>query len=227
MTGCEMDDGSDVLAKVRRALGRAGSSMHVPPPPPALDEPIVRLVHTDIGLPQLFAKRAGEMKMGVTFVEPDEVAASVAWFLHDRKCKKIALPGSKLLDQLWIGDTLRREGFDVHRWDDPAMTLDALYDGFDCAVTDVQYAVAESGTLVIRPSAAHGRGLTLVPMYHVAIVEPRQFLPDMLDLFDRLATEPDRSNWILISGPSKTADIEMNVVTGVHGPNVVQVFVLQ
>jgi L-lactate utilization protein LutC len=64
-------------------------------------------------------------------------------------------------------------------------------------------------------------------MYHIAFVERGQFLPDMLDLFARLANDPDRSNVILISGPSKTADIEMNVVTGVHGPNVVCTFILQ
>ena len=221
-----MNETDNVIDRVRRALGRSGAP-HTPPAPPAIDEPVVRLVHSDIGLPQLFATRAAEMKMGVTFVEPDEAAASVAWFLQERKCRKIALPGSRLLDDLWIRDTLRREGFELSRWDDPAMTLDALYDGYDCAVTDVQYAVAESGTLVIKPSPLHGRGLSLVPMYHVAIVEPRQFLPDMVDLFETLAKEPDRSNWILISGPSKTADIEMNVVTGVHGPNVVQVFVLK
>jgi L-lactate dehydrogenase complex protein LldG len=98
---------------------------------------------------------------------------------------------------------------------------------FDCGVTDVSWAVAESGTLVIKPTARQGRSMSLVPMYHIAFVEPTQFLPDMVDLFDRLADDPDRSNVILISGPSKTADIEMNVVTGVHGPNVVNAFILQ
>ena len=106
------------------------------------------------------------------------------------------------------------------------MTLDVLYDDFDCAVTDVQYAVAETASLVIKPSPAHGRGLSLVPLYHVAVLEPKQILPDLVDLFQKLAEEGAGSNVIMISGPSKTADIEMNVVTGVHGPNVVQVFLL-
>ena len=109
-------------------------------------------------------------------------------------------------------------------WND--LTLDRMYD-FDCAVTDVDYAVAESGTLVIKPTARQGRSMSLVPMFHVAFVEVSQILPDMVDLFEKLSREADRSNYILISGPSKTADIEMNVVTGVHGPNVVRIVVVK
>src|SRR5437868_5651748 len=82
-------------------------------------------------------------------------------------------------------------GIEAHTWDE--ITLDELYNKFDCGITDVTYAVAETGTLVIRPTAQHGRGLTLVPMYHIAIVEPRQILPDLLDLFERVVTEADRS----------------------------------
>jgi L-lactate dehydrogenase complex protein LldG len=65
-----------------------------------------------------------------------------------------------------------------------------------------------------------------VPFVHVAIIERDKFLADLLDLMEILRTEGAGSGVTLISGPSKTADIEMNVVTGVHGPNVVHAFVL-
>ena len=66
-----------------------------------------------------------------------------------------------------------------------------------------------------------------MPPLHVAILEPKNFLPDLVDLFQLLSTDGGFSNVVLISGPSKTADIEMNLVTGVHGPGVVQLFILQ
>ena len=69
--------------------------------------------------------------------------------------------------------------------------------------------------------------MSLVPMFHVAIVEASQILPDMVDLFERLGRDGDRSNFVLISGPSKTADIEMTMVTGVHGPGIVHILLLE
>jgi hypothetical protein len=102
-----------------------------------------------------------------------------------------------------------------------------LYDATTAASPDVTYAVAETGSLVIRTNAEPRPGLSLVPMFHVAVIEPKQILPDLVDLFTRLAEEGTGNHVMMISGPSKTADIEMNVVTGVHGPNVVKAFVLR
>jgi L-lactate dehydrogenase complex protein LldG len=212
------------MGRVRRALGRTGGMQKIPPPP-AISEPVARLVHTEFGLPELFAQRAEEMKMGVSRVYVEELVPRVVEFLRGGGIKKIAMPSSKLLDQLEVFDGLVAAGFEVKRWGE--MTLDELYDGYDCGLTDANYAVAETGTLAIKPGAGHGRGLTLVPMVHVAVIEPKNFVPDWIDLMEKIAADPERHNWIMISGPSKTADIEMNVVTGVHGPNVVQVFILQ
>jgi L-lactate dehydrogenase complex protein LldG len=221
-TGHDADN--EVMDRVRKALGRGGANASTPPAPPELPEAVVRTVKGDVDLAELFAKRAAELKMIVTPITAASAAGELVKFLSAKSIKQVALSVSPLLERLKLRDALAAAGVTVKSWD--AMTLDELYDDYDCAITDVDFAVAESASLVIKPKRTHGRGLSLVPMYHVAFVERRQLLPDLVDLFGELALDADRSNVILISGPSKTADIEMNVVTGVHGPNVVNTFLL-
>jgi L-lactate dehydrogenase complex protein LldG len=215
-------ESNEVLDRVRRALGRsAGATV---PAPPTIPEPIARLVHTDFGLPELFAKRAAENKMLVEMAYPEEVGEKLAAFLRARKCSKIALPESAFLEKLQIPAALRSAEFAVKAW--PDMTLDEIYD-FDAGVTDAWCAVAETGSIAIRPTPQHGRALSLVPPIHVAILEPKNFVPDLVDFFEKLSREGAGSGVSLITGPSKTADIEMNLVEGVHGPGTVQLFILQ
>jgi L-lactate utilization protein LutC len=214
---------SSVIDRVRRALGRT-QPLSSAPVPPAIEEPITRLVHSEIGLPELFAKRAGENKMGVETVYVEDLPGKLAAFLGARGCRKVALPVSDFLEKLEIDRPLREAGFTVRRWGE--LSLDELYD-FDAGITDVYCAVAETGSLVIRSSPSHGKALSLVPNVHVAIVQPKDFLPDLVDLFQKLTKEGVGSNVTLITGPSRTADIEMELVTGVHGPNTVQIYILQ
>lgn len=217
-----MHDENGVIEKVRRSLNRVpGQSV---PPAPVLDEPNVRLVLSDIGLPALFEKRAKENKIGVTPLRVEALHEELVSYLKSKGVKSIAMPKSKFLDRLEIERVLRDAGFVVKVWGQ--MTLDEVYD-VDASVTDVWRAVAETGSLVMRPSPEHGRSLSLVPPLHVAIVEPKNCVGDLIDLFELTSADSDASATVLISGPSKTADIEMNLVTGVHGPGVVQVFLLK
>jgi len=212
----------NVIEKVRRALGRT-TPLTTPPAPPVIDEPTARLVYSAIGLPELFMKRASDMKMLVENVRIEEVLDRTAAFLREQNRTKVMLSDTNLLLKLGAAEHLAKAGLTVKRWSE--MTADEAYD-FDAGLTEVDYAVAETGTLVIRHTPAHGRLISLVPFVHVAIVEPRLFLPDLIDLFDSLKKDGTGSGVTLISGPSKTADIEMNTVTGVHGPNIVKAFVL-
>src|SRR5437763_2380055 len=124
-----MADHATVLDKASAALGRAGPLQA--PVPPTIDQPIARLVHSDIGLPELFAKRAEQMKMRVQTCNVEDLMDKLIPFLQANSCKKIALPVSRLLDGLDVQKQLRDSGFDVRRWD--AMTLDELYD-YDCGI---------------------------------------------------------------------------------------------
>lgn len=217
-----MNDPSNVLDKVRRSLGRS-APLTTPPVPPALSEPLIRLVLSDIGLPKLFEKKAKENKIGVTPLRVDDLTASLASFLHGKNVKTVAVPQSSLLEKIGVPAALREAGFVVSVWDE--MTIDDLYD-IDASVTDVWRAVAETGSLVVRASPGHGRALSLVPPLHVAIVEPKNCVGDLIDLFELAKASGDASAFTIISGPSKTSDIEMNLVIGVHGPEKVHVFLL-
>ena len=105
--------------------------------------------------------------------------------------------------------------------------IGAHYD-VDVGITDVQAAIAETGTLVIASDPAHSRGTFIAPPVHVAIVRTTDLLPDLIDYWNA-HPRPGASGacTVLVTGPSKTADIEGILVTGVHGPGAVHVLLVE
>jgi L-lactate dehydrogenase complex protein LldG len=216
-------DQHDVLKRVRRALGRDRTPAEVPAPPP-IPEHVVRLVHTDLGLVELFCARAKANQMQVTACPPEDIASAVVERLRALGVTRLLASNAPVFERLGIWTALKDAGVEVSRWGEGS--LDAAYDT-PAGLTDVFAGVAETGSLVIRPDASHGRAPSLVPEIHLAIVEPRNLVPDLVDLFDKVARDNSASGLIIISGPSKTADIEMNLVVGVHGPGRVELFVIR
>lgn len=100
-------------------------------------------------------------------------------------------------------------------------------------ITGVDYAIAETGTCVLLPRKGVSRLVSLLPPVHIAVVEGDQIYENLDDLFAlrRLAYMQNRNNMgsylSLISGPSRTADIEQTLVTGVHGPVEVHMIILK
>lgn len=92
----------------------------------------------------------------------------------------------------------------------------------DAGITGGDYVIAETGTLVIHPRAGVARLASLAPPIHIAVVHRSQILPTLDELF--LLEHVDlkygkRASGInLISGPSRTGDIEATIVHGIHGP---------
>jgi L-lactate dehydrogenase complex protein LldG len=211
-----------MLEIIRRALGRI-EPLKTAPTPPAIPDSIARLVARDGNLVDLFTKSATEAHLHVTRVTPADLPTELARFLRENNCKKVGLPASDLLDRLKVAEIIQSIGATAIRWTES--TLDAAYD-LDCGITDAYAAVAETGSIVIRPTPSHGRALSLVPPIHIAIIEPAIIVADLIDLFEKISREPRSPNVTLITGPSKTADIEGALVTGVHGPGNVQVYLV-
>jgi L-lactate dehydrogenase complex protein LldG len=96
-------------------------------------------------------------------------------------------------------------------------------------ITSTTWAIAETGSLAVASGPGTERMASLLPPVHVAIVEESQVLADLFDLFARLEADGlDRlpSNLVLITGPSKTGDIELRLTTGVHGPGIWHVIIV-
>ena len=86
-------------------------------------------------------------------------------------------------------------------------------------VTSADYALSETGTLVMIASPSEARLISLLPPVHIAVVPLERLLTGLDELFTRV---PDpaaiTSSMVMITGPSRTADIEQILVRGVHGP---------
>src|SRR5205807_8086465 len=108
---------------------------------------VARLVYSDIGLPELFQKSATGMKMLVESTPVDELLAKMATFLREHRCKRVMLSAAKLLEDLKAVEFFKAAGFGGRSWRE--MSGEETYD-FDAGVTEVDYAVAETGSLVIR-----------------------------------------------------------------------------
>jgi L-lactate dehydrogenase complex protein LldG len=93
----------------------------------------------------------------------------------------------------------------------------------DLGVTEADYLLPETGTLVLRSSDEKPRLVSLLPRVHLALVAPRLLRADLHQVFTEV--KGDRY-LVFITGPSRTADIELTVTLGVHGPRSLYVWVL-
>jgi L-lactate dehydrogenase complex protein LldG len=95
----------------------------------------------------------------------------------------------------------------------------------DLGITGAGYGLADTGTLVLLASEVEGRLASLLPPVHLAVITADQIVADLTELFFRL-TQPPSSCLTFITGPSRTADIELTLTVGVHGPKELHVVVL-
>ena len=105
-------------------------------------------------------------------------------------------------------------------------------------ITGADYAVAETGSIIVLPRRGLSRLVSVVPPVHVAIVRPQDVIGTLDDLFTLRRLEfyrngkPESSGDMgsylnFITGPSRTADIEQTIVVGVHGPKEVHLVMLE
>jgi L-lactate utilization protein LutC len=177
----------------------------------------------------LVARFAAELTAvgGVPHLVPDgeSAAAKVMDLLRDSGARRVVVRRGTVLDRLALGEPLRAAGIEAVVADgvDAAEWRSAAF-AADVGISGVDHLIAETGSIVLEARPDQPRGLSLLPPVHIAVAERRQLLPDLFDLFADSTSPPACLS--IITGPSKTGDIELRLVTGVHGPGEVHVVLI-
>ncbi len=146
-------------------------------------------------------------------------------------CKESDLPGKVIA-------LLREKNIDrVQTWDqipgldEASMTKAGISvqheadENIKAGITGALAGIAETGTIVIPGGEGQPLTASLLPEIHIAVLRASDILPSMEAAMSTL--EIAKSSAVaLVSGPSRTADIEMTLTIGVHGPGEIHVFVI-
>ena len=110
--------------------------------------------------------------------------------------------------------------------DAPPSTKDLF--NYDVGITRAQAAIAETGTLVLDSAVEQNRLVSLVPPVHIAILDASRIYATLGETLAALQAGDEVSPAItFITGPSRTADIELTLTIGVHGPQELYVIIVQ
>ena len=127
-----------------------------------------------------------------------------------------------------VEETVKRiaQGKLIAASDAPPATRDLF--NYEVGVTRAQAGIAETGTLVLDSSVERNRLVSLVPPVHVAILDASRIYLTLAETLSALNSGEEVSPAItFITGPSRTADIELTLTIGVHGPQELYVIVVE
>lgn len=210
----------DFLAGISAALGRSGPAA-VPSPPP-MDEALVRRELPSTDLAARFAAQAAAAGMSVHQGSSADAPTVLSHLLHSLGVHRLTVDAG---DSLQVDAALSSiTGITAQG---PASDRSAHFEA-DAGLTDVLAAVAETGSIIVS-SAGRSRATPFVPPIHIALVAASQIVPDLMDLWECVhAANPAGlpAALMLVSGPSKTGDIEGIIITGVHGPREVHILLI-
>lgn len=210
-------------------LAEAARVDHTPPPhvlPPADDlvaQFIAELTKLE-GRSYRCADDAAALEVIRGLLQEHPADAIIAWSLD-----RIGVSGlAALLAEMGIRVADSRIAHTGQARQERLQALDAV----PICISGVESAIAESGALVLLSGAGQGRLASLLAPIHIAVVRVAQLRRGLGEVLTELQYKygprlfADRSNLTIITGPSRTADIELTLTLGVHGPREVHVVLI-
>jgi len=176
-------------------------------------------------LVSLFTQELTKVNGNVLRTTPNELNNKVIDFLKTRDIHQIHLE-PKVLDE----SVLQRAGITISHTPDPALRVGvtphvSLNWKETCGVTKAICGLADTGSILIADGEGNPLQASLLPRIHMAVLCTSDILPSLANAMTLPIVRQSRAV-VVITGPSRTADIEMSLTIGMHGPGEVHVFLV-
>jgi L-lactate dehydrogenase complex protein LldG len=219
---------SDLLSRIRTALAGSHQTQI------ASDNASADADFDQAGLIERFET---ELKLvgGFCYVAQNRGAARdiLGEILRTVEAKKMVAWHASFFEEFGLSDSIPQAGLDLFHAGQAANDVELITKAThaDVGITIADFLLADTGTVVLLADERRPRCVSLLPPVHIAIARKDAILPGIDELFSELrptvALNQGLSSAItFITGPSRTADIEMTLVMGVHGPQQLHVILL-
>ena len=140
-------------------------------------------------------------------------------------CAKNTLLGGRILS---LKQSYPEKLPELVNYDESIESMKQRIFSIDASITETLGGIAETGSLILWPSREEPRLMSLIPPVHLAVLQAETIYHTFSEAVHEGGwADGMPTNALLISGPSKTADIEQTLVYGVHGPKQLVVFIIQ
>lgn len=237
-----MDEKRDFLASIRSSLGYSAMNerareecgwLFEQQDDTEIAERIRYRTHVEKqNLLQVFEENSAQLNTEVHVVSSHGAAAEKIIEVIDTtrpefsSVKQVIQHDSEEVAQLQLWKKLGEKGIQLHTCFSADKDLRDKTIASYIGITASKWFVADSGTLVELTDGGTPRSTSLVPSIHISVVQLKDIVADLEELYSILRRVDHQKSITLISGPSKTADIEVQLVYGAHGPKELHVIVI-
>jgi L-lactate dehydrogenase complex protein LldG len=210
-----MDARQQILETIRTAIKQ---NSQLPDDPPR--DTLIKATAIE---PQTVEEKIQRFKEELTAVSGEfleaastaETVDKISAILKDASVEEVVVSGGAIIDQL--ASALAERGIRIHRPEAlPAESRKNRVASIIVGIVEAAYAVADTATLAI-PFTGHSPLPHFLPEIVIALVSSQSLVGNHFELFATLPPEV-RKNMLLVTGPSRTADIEKILILGAHGP---------
>ena len=206
----------EFIERVRRALRTVTRDRPRPDPERS------RRVSTGSDLLNCFKEKLAELHVHVHEVDDLRHALDVVTgIIGDLRADRAVTADEEGIDLGRLAERLARIGCELTVVRE-GPGLNASFDA-EVGITLAELGIAETGSVVLQSGGARRRLVGLAPPVHIVILPKDRIVADLLDWARWWESQPPQAHQTIITGPSKTADIELTLVAGMHAPGVVHV----